>query len=85
MKFIEVNELPKPANGSKRGEYHRYDDELTAFMRMNVKMARVEWSEGEFDRPYIANKCLHYAIKRRALPIDTYIRGDEVYLVRRDI
>ena len=80
MKFtVMFDGLP-----SKR-EYNPLGKYLEEFMRMNVKVARVDLSEREYASPRGCQTTLHTAIKRRAMPIKAVMRNKEVYLVRTDM
>lgn len=86
MRFIEVKKLPEIANGKvPKADHHKYGEELAAFMRMNVKIVRVDYRKGEFQHSYSAYRSLTQAIQRHALPIDVCLRNGKIYLVRRDI
>lgn len=80
MKFTVVEELPK-----KRKEYNRLGNYLEEFMRMNVKVVRVDLGVGEYSCPKVCQSTLYSAAKRRALPIKTSMRANEVYLIRTDM
>lgn len=79
MKFTVVEELPN------KKEYNPLGNYLKEFMRMNVKIARVDLNEHEYATPSVAARTLSTSIKRRALPIKAHERDGEVYLVRTDM
>jgi hypothetical protein len=79
MEFVEVKELPRM--GYRRNELKARLDE---FMRMRVKTVEVKW-EGTYGTASYAQMNISRAVTREALPIDVRRKGDNVYLIRRDM
>ena len=77
MKFVKVNEVPKAAVTRDMNAY------LKEFMRMNIKMARVD--DHGYKDARVASNCIASAVRRHVFPIDVRLSEGEVYLVRRDI
>lgn len=77
MKFVKVDEIPKRKPARDMYAY------LKEFMRMNIKMARVDDHGYKTDR--IAANCFASAVRRHVFPIDVRQSGGAVYLIRRDI
>ena len=82
MRFTEwKGEVPK-----KKGRgYHHLEDELNEFMKMNVKAAKVAWTELEYKNVRSCYEGLLKAAKRFNFPVYVTTRKGEVFLVRRDI
>lgn len=79
MKFTVMEELPRKREYNPLGKY------LEEFMRMNVKVARVDFDAHEYASAKVCQTTLYTSIKRRALPIKTSVRNNEVYLIRTDM
>lgn len=79
MKFIEVKEVPR--------KLYRIDlqNHLEEFMRMNVKIVKVDFNEREYKSAETCRTSFLNAIKRGAFPIDVKCVNKEIYLVRRDM
>lgn len=80
MKFVEVKELPKNNKRTYRGELR---DRLDEFMKMNLKVAKLE--DHGYKSNSIAYRSFHKGVQRWVFPIDVVMRNGEVYLVRRDL
>lgn len=83
MEFVEVKELP---------EYdwrycirRKIKGKIEEFMRMNVKIARVDFRDGEYVSSYSAYVSLRDCIERHCFPITVHHLQGQVYLCRRDI
>lgn len=75
MRFTRVDEVPKKA------AYHNLKDELERFISSGMKVARVDFHEGEYKSAAIAAGCMKIAIKRHGINgIKVFQRGDHVYL-----
>lgn len=86
MTFVKVDALPESyARGSRRASRKPLIKYLEAFMKMNIKIARVKLAPGEYACPEYARVPIQNAVTRSALPINVYFRQGDVYLVRRDI
>ena len=79
MKFVEVNEVPKM--GYKRNELTA---KLNEFMSMRTKTVKVIW-EGTYKSAQYAQMNISRAASRGAFPINVRRKGEEVYLIRRDM
>lgn len=79
MKFVKVNEVPEVK------KYHHLKDYFEGFMDSNIKIAKVELNNGDYTSTACARTVLYAAIKRHGFPINIMKRGDEIYLVRRDM
>lgn len=79
MKFVEVNEMPRM--GYKRNELRA---KLNEFMGMRTKTVRVIW-EGTYRTAQYAKMNISRAAKAGVFPIDVRRKGEEVYLIRRDM
>lgn len=75
MRFTEVKEVPKKA------AYHKLKDDLERFVQSELKVARIDFHEGEYKSADVAVSCLRVAIKRHGFNnIEVFKRGDHVYL-----
>ena len=79
MKFVEVKEVP----GMRK--YHPLKNKWDEFMAMNVKVAKVDLSEHDYKSAAVAHSVMSISIKRFGYPITVTRRGDEIYLIRRDM
>ena len=79
MNFIECKD------GLPRIERNRLKYVFMEFMRMNIKVAKVDFKEREYKNTTIAYHTLHRACKRHAVPITVRMRNGEVYMVRTDM
>ena len=59
--------------------------ELTEFMNMNIKCAKVTYGASEYTTPQSAYTSLFKAVKRYAFPIKVFRRKNEIYLMRTDM
>lgn len=79
MRFTEMKDgLPKRS-------YNKLDKYLEEFVRMNVKVARVDLEEREYANPSVARSVIGVACKRWAVPVKAVLRDEKVYLVRTDM
>ena len=88
MIFVPIDGLPTRGNeacGLTISAWHSYDEELEEFMRDGIRTARVSFDHGEFKSSKSAYGSLRQAVKRAGLPIDVFLRGGEVYIMRTDI
>lgn len=81
MKFVEVKEIPKTLREGKYCLKHYWEE----FMKMDVKVARVDLSDHDYKTVKNAQTTFLASIKRYGYPISASIRGGEIYLVRRDM
>ena len=75
MRFTYVEEVP-----NKR-DYNNLKDELERFVQSGLKVARVDFQEGEYKDSRSAANCLRQAIKRHLYNgIKVLERNGNVYL-----
>lgn len=79
MKFVEVKEVPGVRQNNP------LKSKWVEFMAMNVKVAKVDLSEHEYKSATVAQSVMSVSIKRFGYPITVTRRGDELYLIRRDM
>ena len=79
MNFIVVEDIPKRSNPKNLFGMWR------EFMAMNTKVVKVELSEYDYKNSSVARNCFCQSIKRGCFPITVIKRGDDIYLVRRDM
>lgn len=80
MRFIEVTNIPKQVRSCK----HKLEREILDFIGMDVKTAKVEYSQYEYSCVESLRACLKTACVRVGVPVDVKMVNGEVYLVRRD-
>lgn len=80
MKFKQVEAIP-----GKCSEKRTLRNNWEEFMRMNVKMVKVELAPDEYKSPTVARGVFAVSIKRYGYPIDARLRNGEIYLIRRDM
>ena len=80
MKFIEAE-----VENTRRSAYKNLKDELSEFMKMNVKSAKVTFTESEYSCSTAARVALSQAIKTNCFPIKVKTANGNVYLVRTDL
>lgn len=75
MRFTKVDEVPKSRTN------HKLKDDLERFVQSGVKIARVDFYEGEYKSARVAVGVLRTAIKKHGYNgITVFQRGDNVYL-----
>lgn len=79
MRFTEVKELPRMRH--KRNELYA---RLQEFMSMRTKIVKVEW-KGTYNSAAQTQSNLYRGVQRGAFPIDVRRRGDDVYLINRNL
>lgn len=79
MKFVEVEKVPG------RRENHRLKDKWDEFMAMNIKVAKIELDENDYKSIATARSVMSVSINRYGYPITITRRGNDLYLVRRDM
>jgi hypothetical protein len=87
MMFEEVSNIPSP-----RAYHTNLKEDLLAFYRSKVKIARITFNGEEYANPKTAAECVRASVKRHCLEfpngkksITVVKRGDNVYLVNNDI
>ena len=87
MKFEEVSKIPSP-----RAYHANLKDDLLAFYRSKVKIARITFNGEEYANAKTAAECVRAAVKRHYLEfpngkksITVAKRGENVYLINNDI
>jgi hypothetical protein len=81
MKFVKVDKVPNRTRGNNYKLVQRWEE----FMSMNVKTVKVEISDDEYKSPKVARTVWITSIKTFGYPIDLKMRGNDIYLVRRDM
>lgn len=84
MDFIEVKEVPESLR-KKPGKKGLLKAKLDKFMAMNIKNAKVVWSEHDYSNSMSCYNAFACAVRRHVLPIDVRVRNGEIYLMRRDL
>lgn len=79
MKFVEVKEVPERTHKKDLRKI------LEDFMTTNIKVAKVDFNDGDYKEARYCANSIAVAVRRAALPITVTRRGEEVYLIRRDI
>ena len=80
MRFIEAEIEERPVR-----TYKKLKAELKRFISMNIKSARVIYTEAEYSCSTSARKALSEAAKMHSLPIKALMRNGNVYLIRTDL
>lgn len=81
MKFTEVKELPERTITTYKRPQYVFEE----FLRLNIKIAKVEFNKNEYSSTQSAfANCKMYA-KRDGYPIDVRMRNGELYFIRRDM
>lgn len=75
MKFTKIDELPKRVHAG----YKRREEDLMAFLAMNTRYAKVDYS-GDHNSPESARASIQILADRHSLPIRAYMINGEVYL-----
>lgn len=81
MRFTKVEKTDEICRMPKR----ELKSELTEFMQMNIKCAKVTYGENEYTNPQSAYASLFKAAKWHAFPIKVIKRKNNVYLIRTDM
>ena len=82
MRFTEwKGEVPK----KRSNKMYKLEAGLKEFMAMNVKVAKVTWTDIEYKSSRSCYESLHKAAKKFGFPIDVTTRKGEIFLIRRDI
>lgn len=81
MKFVKVDEVPRIAIR----RHARLKEDWQEFMAMNVKAVKVDLTKYNYKSVSVARQVMGKSIERWGFPIDIFRRGDEIYLVRRDM
>jgi hypothetical protein len=79
MKFVEVKEVPNKRN------YNPLRSKWEEFMAMNIKVAKIDFEGRNYSSVEGARATMAISVKRAGLPITVTRRGDEIYLIRRDM
>lgn len=85
MKFVEVDSLPEIEYARKNDTYKHLDEYLGAFMKRNVKIAKVVYRSDEYATLEAAYICVRRSCKSYGYPISVHKRNGELYVVRKDI
>lgn len=82
MRFTEwKGELPR----AKRNRMSKVEAELKEFMAMNVKVAKVTWTDIEYKNDRSCYEGLLRCVKKFGFPIIVTTRKGDVFLIRKDI
>lgn len=79
MKLVQIEYVPEIKQN------HRLKDAWDEFMGMNVKIAKAELDTNEYRSVSVAASVWSVSIRRYGYPINVTRRGDEIYLIRRDM
>lgn len=80
MKFTRVNEMPKGRTSPR--SLDKYFEE---FMRMDVKVVKVDFTDHKYASLNNAARTLKVSATRRGYPIDVHNRDGQIYFVRTDM
>lgn len=82
MRFTPVSKIPEqvPKCFKKNN-----GDDLYEFMNMNVKRAKMDFSNTDYAHSYSAYAAIRTSIKYHNLPITVHFINGEIYLVRTDM
>lgn len=80
MKFVKFDE-----EISKTAANHNLKVFLDEFMSSNIKLAKVEFKEGEYKSVNVAVSCLRNSSYRHGFPIKFFKRKNDIYMERQDI
>lgn len=78
-KFKKVDIVPEKIKKA------RLKADWQEFMDANIKIAMVDLKQYNYKSVDVARTVMACSVKRFGLPIDVVKRGDEIYLVRRDM
>lgn len=82
MRFTPVDEVPKPGPkyfSKNNGKY------LYEFLKLNIKRAKMEYSDLDYAYPYSAYAATRSTAKYYNLPVSVHFVNNEIYLVRTDM
>lgn len=79
MNFVEVKEVPRKTFNMDLA------NRLEEFMKLNIKVAKVDFSKNEYKNVTSAQGSFKQAITRKCLPITATVRNGELYLIRNDM
>lgn len=83
MKLIIVKELPKIKR--HKYSYAEMQAKFEEFMKLNVRLAKVEFREGEYSSIISARNVMARSAATHGFPIKVMMRNYEVYLERLDM
>lgn len=84
MKFVKVERLPE-VNHSRCNAHKNLNEYLNAFMKRNIKVAKVLFRPDEYSTVEAAYICLRRSARAGGYPITVHRRNDALYVVRKDI
>lgn len=79
MKLTFVENVP--AERVKKN--HKLQEFIKEFAESNHKVAKVDFTDGEYKNAYSCVNALRRAIKHSKRPVTAFQRGDEVYLAKK--
>lgn len=82
MRFVEVESVPEY---NLRSPKKPLKELLEEFVRSNIKCAKFIFDETEYSRCENARQALLRSCKFGAFPIAISVRGNDIYLIRKDI
>ena len=83
MKLIIVEELPKIRK--HKYSYAEMQAKFEEFMKLGVRLAKVEFAEGEYSSIISARNVMARSAKTHGFPIKVMMRNYEVYFERLDM
>ena len=80
-KFIKVDGVPEV----RRKQYNNLKADWQEFMDMGVKVAKIDMAQYNYKSLLTGYQVMMKSIRRHGFPIDIMKRGEEIFLVRRDM
>lgn len=84
MKFVKVNKLPE-VDHTRNNEHKHLNEYLDAFMKRNIKVAKVVFRPDEYSTVEAAYICIRRSARSYGYPITVHKRNGELYVVRKDL
>lgn len=84
MKFVKVDELPK-IDSARHNEHKNLNEYLDAFMKRNIKIAKVVFRPDEYNTLEAAYICIRRAARSYGYPITVHKRNGGLYVMRKDL
>jgi hypothetical protein len=81
MRFTVVDEK----EFIERREQKKLKYEFMRFIKMNVKVARVDITDSDYKSIHVAYNVLSKGAQRHEVPVQVTRMGDSIYFVRTDI
>lgn len=80
MKLTVMKEVPE-----KRSAMKNIVGYLDEFMKMNVKVVKIEYNEKEYSKSTSCQSAFSKAVKRNGYPVTVTCRNKEIFLIRNDM